>query len=94
VNDGELFAFAGLWDEWKNAQGELVESCTILTTISNSLLADIHDRMPVILRQDDYELWLDPCVQRHAFSVRDAATLRCRADESASGEQKSQPSSK
>ena len=60
VNDGELFAFAGLWDEWKNAQGELIESCTILTTMSNSLLADIHDRMPVILRQDDYELWLDP----------------------------------
>ena len=45
---------------WKNAQGELIESCTILTTMSNSLLADIHDRMPVILRQDDYELWLDP----------------------------------
>jgi putative SOS response-associated peptidase YedK len=60
VNDGELFAFAGLWDEWRNAQGELVESCTILTTMSNSLLAGIHDRMPVILRPDDYELWLDP----------------------------------
>jgi putative SOS response-associated peptidase YedK len=60
VNDGELFAFAGLWDEWNNAQGELIESCTILTTMSNSLLADIHDRMPVILGQDDYELWLDP----------------------------------
>jgi putative SOS response-associated peptidase YedK len=59
VNNGELFAFAGLWDRWKSPQGEVVESCTILTTIPNSLLADIHDRMPVILRPDDYELWLD-----------------------------------
>jgi putative SOS response-associated peptidase YedK len=36
------------------------ESCTILTTTPNSLLSDIHDRMPVILRPDDYDLWLDP----------------------------------
>ena len=60
VNDGQLFAFAGLWDRWMNPQGEPIESCTILTTTPNSLLADIHDRMPVILRPDDYELWLDP----------------------------------
>jgi putative SOS response-associated peptidase YedK len=40
--------------------GTVIESCTILTTTPNSLLADIHDRMPVILRQDNYDLWLDP----------------------------------
>jgi putative SOS response-associated peptidase YedK len=60
VNDGELLAFAGLWDQWKSPLGELIESCTILTTTPNSLLEDIHDRMPVILRPDDYPPWLDP----------------------------------
>jgi putative SOS response-associated peptidase YedK len=60
VGKGELFAFAGLWDEWKNPQGQIVESCTILTTTPNALLADIHDRMPVIVTPDKYDLWLDP----------------------------------
>lgn len=60
LNDGELFAFASLWDRWMSPQREIIESCTILTTTSNSLLADIHDRMPVILKPDDYDLWLDP----------------------------------
>ena len=60
VNDGELFAFAGLWDRWRGSQGDVIESCTIVTTTPNSLLADVHDRMPVILNPDDYDLWLDP----------------------------------
>ena len=60
VNDGELFAFAGLWDKWMSPQGELIESCTILTTTPNSLLTEIHDRMPAILSPDYYDLWLDP----------------------------------
>jgi putative SOS response-associated peptidase YedK len=63
MNDGNLFAFAGLWDKWKSPQGEVVESCTILTTSPNPLLADIHDRMPVILSPDNYDLWLDPAFQ-------------------------------
>jgi putative SOS response-associated peptidase YedK len=66
VNDGELFAFAGLWDRWTNPQSERIESCTILTTIPNSLLSDIHNRMPVILRPDDYDLWLDPAFRNTA----------------------------
>jgi putative SOS response-associated peptidase YedK len=66
VNDGELFAFAGLWDRWKSLQGEVVESCTIITTTPNPLLADIHDRMPVILSPDDYDLWLDPAFRNMA----------------------------
>ena len=60
VNDGDLFAFAGLWDRWRDPQGDVIESCTILTTTPNSLLCDIHDRMPVILSADNYDLWLDP----------------------------------
>jgi putative SOS response-associated peptidase YedK len=58
--DGELFAFAGLWDRWTNPHGESIESCTILTTTPNALLVDFHDRMPVILNSESYDLWLDP----------------------------------
>lgn len=60
VNDGELFAFAGLWDRWKDPSGQWVKSCSILTTTPNALTSPVHDRMPVILSRDDYELWLDP----------------------------------
>lgn len=59
VADGQLFAFAGLWDRWTDPQGQAVESCTILTTTANALSADLHDRMPVILRPEDYDCWLD-----------------------------------
>jgi putative SOS response-associated peptidase YedK len=60
VNDRELFAFAGLWDGWKNAEGHWIKTCTILTTTPNAVASAIHDRMPVILQQDNYDLWLDP----------------------------------
>lgn len=60
VNDGELFAFAGLWERWKAANGQWIRSCTILTTTPNAVTAAVHDRMPVILRADDYDMWLDP----------------------------------
>ncbi|HWP00716.1 MAG TPA: SOS response-associated peptidase [Methylococcus sp.] len=64
--DGEPFAFAGLWERWEprpGAQGEPVESCTILVTDANDLLRPIHDRMPVILDPAAYDLWLDPAVR-------------------------------
>ena len=60
MQDDSLFAFAGIWDRWKDTSGNLVETCSILTTTPNSLLADIHNRMPVILQPQNYELWLDP----------------------------------
>jgi putative SOS response-associated peptidase YedK len=60
--DDGLFAFAGLWDRWKDPAGNVIESCTILTTESNALLKEIHNRMPVILQPEDYDLWLDPGV--------------------------------
>jgi putative SOS response-associated peptidase YedK len=60
MQNGSLFAFAGLWDRWKDPAGALIESCTILTTTPNALLTDVHDRMPVILRPENYDLWLDP----------------------------------
>jgi len=52
VGDRELFAFAGLWDEWTSPDGEVIESCTILTTGPNSLVEDLHNRMPVIVAPD------------------------------------------
>jgi putative SOS response-associated peptidase YedK len=60
VNDGELFAFAGLWDRWKDPSGQWVKSCSILTTTANAVTSTVHDRMPVILDRDNYDLWLDP----------------------------------
>jgi len=61
--DGSPFAFAGLWEIWTGPEGEIVESCTILTTDANDLTRPIHERMPVILHPKDYDLWLDPEVK-------------------------------
>ena len=58
--DDSVFAFAGIWDRWKNPERELVETCSIITTSANALLSDIHDRMPVILKGEDHDRWLDP----------------------------------
>lgn len=64
--DGSLFAFAGLWERWKDPSGSALHTCTILTSTPNSLVREIHDRMAVILRPEDYELWLDPGVTNPA----------------------------
>ena len=66
---GEPFAFAGLWDAWRDPQGEVVESCTIITTEANELLQPVHDRMPVILPEDLESLWLDEEMQDAAAFV-------------------------
>jgi putative SOS response-associated peptidase YedK len=60
VDDGELFGFAGLWDCWRDGSGNGITTCSILTTTPNALTSAVHDRMPVILEPDSYELWLDP----------------------------------
>ncbi|MFB2769384.1 SOS response-associated peptidase [Pelatocladus sp. BLCC-F211] len=60
--NGKPFAFAGLWEEWQSPEQEQIKSCTILTTQANELLQQVHDRMPVILQPENYDLWLDPQV--------------------------------
>lgn len=60
VSGGELFAFAGLWERWKDASGEWIKSCSILTTSPNAVASAVHDRMPAILDPEHYDLWLDP----------------------------------
>jgi putative SOS response-associated peptidase YedK len=56
----EPFAFAGLWAEARRQDGSSVHSCTIVTCRPAEVVAPIHDRMPVILAQDDEAIWLDP----------------------------------
>ena len=54
------FAFAGLWERWESPDGDWIVSGTILTTAANPLLRPFHERMPVILRTESYDQWLDP----------------------------------
>jgi len=56
----EIIAFAGLWERWKPADGEPVETFTIVTTDANDAVAEIHDRMPLTISRDDWDRWLDP----------------------------------
>ena len=57
--DGDPIGFAGLWEHWQGAEGSEILSATILTTSANLDVAPLHDRMPVILEQEDFDLWLD-----------------------------------
>ena len=59
MKDRGVFGFAGLWEKWTDkASGEIIRSCTIVTTEPNALCAPIHNRMPVILDPNDYARWL------------------------------------
>ena len=60
MRDERLFSFAGLWDRWESPDKGVIETFTILTTAANTVLAPIHDRMPVILPPAEYARWLDP----------------------------------
>jgi putative SOS response-associated peptidase YedK len=82
VNEAELFAFAGLWDGWKDASEQWIKTCTILTTTPNAVTSTIHDRMPVILDPDCYDLWLDPGMTKveamsDLLKPYDARLMRC-----------------
>ncbi|MEQ6375674.1 SOS response-associated peptidase [Bacillaceae bacterium S4-13-56] len=66
--DRELFAFAGLWDRWKDGDKELV-TCTILTQEANEFMQDIHHRMPIILPKEKEDWWLDPQPQDASYMV-------------------------
>jgi putative SOS response-associated peptidase YedK len=60
LDHGELFGFAGIWEQWKDSSAGTLETCAILTTTANSLTSAVHDRMPVILDRAEYDIWLDP----------------------------------
>ena len=84
LEDREPFAMAGLWERWNSPQGDSLESCTILTTTPNKVMEPLHDRMPVILAQDQIATWMNsstsvgelksmtlpyPADQMHAYPV-------------------------
>jgi putative SOS response-associated peptidase YedK len=60
LRDGGILPLAGLWEEWRDGSGALLETCTVLTTQANGLVEPIHDRMPVILRKEEFRDWLGP----------------------------------
>jgi putative SOS response-associated peptidase YedK len=66
LDSGELFAFAGLWEAWKRPDDSWMLSCAIVTTAANEMVADIHDRMPVILDPNVESVWLDPGIDNTA----------------------------
>lgn len=57
---GDVLSFAGLWDEWANEQGQKIKTYTIITTSPNKEMADIHNRMPAILSDEQMQIWLSP----------------------------------
>ncbi len=57
--DRKPFGLGGLWEQWQDPSGKTVETCTIITTDANELLAELHDRMPLIVHPSDYDAWLD-----------------------------------
>jgi putative SOS response-associated peptidase YedK len=57
--DQAPFAMAGLWEHWSSPSGQALETCTIITTDANTLVGDLHNRMPAIVAPDDYAAWLD-----------------------------------
>lgn len=63
LKDEKPFAFAGLWDTWDPPEGERILSYSIITTSANEIIKPVHDRSPVILREKDEDIWLDPDVK-------------------------------
>lgn len=59
LRDDGLFGFAGLWEEWKSPDGEVVTTCAIITVEPNELMAGIHNRMPAILKPEHEAAWID-----------------------------------
>ena len=64
--DGELFSFAGLWEEWKQADGTPLRTCTIITVAPNDVMEPIHNRMPAMLLPENEADWLDVAHKKSA----------------------------
>ena len=58
MKNGSLFAMAGIWESWQDPEGKTIDSCAIITTDANGIVGKIHDRMPVIMSNKSYGLWL------------------------------------
>ncbi len=73
AQNGSLLSFAGLWEHWQSADGSEIESATILTGAPNELMTPIHNRMPIFIEPDDFDLWLDASAPLPAVQ----SLLRC-----------------
>lgn len=60
MKDDSPFAIAGVWEQWRSPQEDVIQSCALITTTPNSFMEKIHDRMPAILNPQDYDRWLAP----------------------------------
>jgi len=60
LDDGSLFAMAGLYDTWVSPEGRTIHSCAIVTVDANERVRPVHGRMPAVLRPEDEAVWLDP----------------------------------
>lgn len=60
LKSGKPLGFAGLYSLWKSPEGHEICTCSIITTESNEIVSSIHDRMPAIISNEDYDVWLDP----------------------------------
>jgi len=69
MKNKEPFAFAGIWERWTDPDGRAVDTCAILTTASNDLVGLIHNRMPVILKPEDYGRWIDTAVSPESLEA-------------------------
>jgi putative SOS response-associated peptidase YedK len=71
--DGKPFALAGIWERWIAPDGEVVESCAIVTCDARGVVAELHDRMPVLLEKGSYATWLHgtPDAARALLAPRD-----------------------
>lgn len=67
MKNGRLFAMAGVWEYWQSPAGVIVETCAIITTEANTIVGKIHDRMPMIIPETAYGLWLDKVRDGHHF---------------------------
>jgi putative SOS response-associated peptidase YedK len=64
--DGEPLLLAGLWESWRASDGAITESCTIITTEPNDLIRAFHDRMPVLLAEENARIWIRACTDTRA----------------------------
>ena len=71
--DGGLFALGGLYERWLSPEGEVLDTCTIVTTAANTLLARVHERMPLVIAPEDYARWLDPATDEVPDLLRPAS---------------------
>jgi putative SOS response-associated peptidase YedK len=84
ATDNQVFAMAGLWEQWTQpSTGEVIRSCTVMTTEGNALMKPIHDRMPVIVPPSQWDAWLDtdahdPAALQHLLRPAPAAQLKAR----------------